>query len=492
MEFYINIIMNLIYPQYLKNATLDIRETKTQIKSLVINSPATPYRARISNVVFAKIKADGKDPFISFRSSYFLDFNTLHMHPYQINSDSDFCRVSLINFTLAYQKNPYELSILLNQIFIDTLSFSSFGCCSRYNECSDALNCLHPDQLYATGCYYRKNLEQGLVFYGKNKKTEEADDNMYVPAMIDKSINNKKGKSIIDFPNDYIVMDFETTGLDRTFDEIIEIGAIKVINGEVSDVFSTLINPDEEIDEFITDLTGITNDMVADAPKIQKVMPNLLKFLSDYTIVGHNIGFDINFLCANTTQDINNNFINTLRLCNKLYKDLQHHRLRDMVQYLNIKTKGSHRAIADCEATLVLFNECKKEAIRQYDTIDNFIKSYGKKTKNYKRIDYINKLNFDNINIDESNLIYDKECVFTGKLERIRREDAMQLVVNIGGRVSNNVTKRTNYLILGNNDYCKTIKGGKSNKQKKAEQLKLKGQDIEILSEQTFYELLSI
>lgn len=303
-------------------------------------------------------------------------------------------------------------------------------------------------------------------------------------SFIDKSLDNKKGKSIIAFPNDYIVLDFETTGLDKTFDDIIEIGAIKVINGEVSETYTMLVKPDEEIDDFITDLTGITNEMVANSPKINDVMPDLLRFISDYPIVGHNIGFDMNFLCANTTEDINNDYINTLRLCTKLYKDLKHRRLRDMVKHLNIQTSGSHRALADCETTLELFKKCKEEAINQYGSLDLFLQSYK---KNHKRL-----LNFDNITPDESNMLFDKECVFTGKLEQMKRDDAMQLVINIGGRVGNSVTKKTNFLILGNNDYCKTIKGGKSNKQKRAEQLKLKGQDIEILSEQTFYDLLDI
>lgn len=303
-------------------------------------------------------------------------------------------------------------------------------------------------------------------------------------SFIDKSLDNKKGKSIIAFPNDYIVLDFETTGLDKTFDDIIEIGAIKVINDEVSETYTMLVKPDEEIDDFITDLTGITNEMVANSPKINDVMPDLLRFISDYPIVGHNIGFDMNFLCANTTEDINNDYINTLRLCTKLYKDLKHRRLRDMVKHLNIQTSGSHRALADCETTLELFKKCKEEAINQYGSLDLFLQSYK---KNHKRL-----LNFDNITPDESNMLFDKECVFTGKLERMKRDDAMQLVINIGGRVGNSVTKKTNFLILGNNDYCKTIKDGKSNKQKKAEQLKLKGQDIEVLSEQTFYDLLNL
>lgn len=70
------------------------------------------------------------------------------------------------------------------------------------------------------------------------------------------------------------------------------------------------------------------------------------------------------------------------------------------------------------------------------------------------------------------------------------RKDAMQLVVDLGGSVGDNVTKKTNYLILGNNDFCASIKDGKSNKQKKAEELILKGSDLEILSENVFYDLV--
>ena len=70
------------------------------------------------------------------------------------------------------------------------------------------------------------------------------------------------------------------------------------------------------------------------------------------------------------------------------------------------------------------------------------------------------------------------------------RKEAMQKVVNLGGLVGDSVTKKTNYLILGNNDYCKSIKDGKSSKQKKAEELKLKGYDIEVISENVFYDML--
>ena len=93
---------------------------------------------------------------------------------------------------------------------------------------------------------------------------------------------------------------------------------------------------------------------------------------------------------------------------------------------------------------------------------------------------------------DETHPFYQKTCVFTGGLEKMTRKEAMQIVVNIGGFISNSVTKKTNFLILGNNAYCPTIKDGKSTKQKKAEKLKLDGQDIEIISENVFYDLINL
>lgn len=91
-----------------------------------------------------------------------------------------------------------------------------------------------------------------------------------------------------------------------------------------------------------------------------------------------------------------------------------------------------------------------------------------------------------------SNPLYHSVCVFTGTLEKMTRREAMQIVKDLGGECGDSVTKKTNYLVLGNNDFCKTIKGGKSNKQKKAEKLKLEGIDINVISESVFYEMAGI
>ena len=77
-----------------------------------------------------------------------------------------------------------------------------------------------------------------------------------------------KGKSLLQFPNNYVVFDLETTGLDSNYDEIIEIGALRVRNNKIVEQFTTLIKPEYPIDEFITELTGITNEMVNDSPNI--------------------------------------------------------------------------------------------------------------------------------------------------------------------------------------------------------------------------------
>lgn len=308
------------------------------------------------------------------------------------------------------------------------------------------------------------------------------------------SIENKKGISIIDFPDKYIVMDFETTGFDRKYDKIIEMAALKVVDGEITDIFNTLVKPSIELDDYIVELTGITNEMLSDAPDLSEVMPNYIDFIGELPLVGHNISFDVGFLCQNTEQNINNNYIDTLRLSRKLYQQLEHHRLSDMIEYLNIDSKGKHRSLVDCENCLELLKICKREALLKYETFENFANSFKKhryRGESGSRID-ISKIVCNGDDVDTTNLFYDKECVFTGTLEKMKRADAMQLVVNIGGKVANSVTKKTNFLILGNNDYCSSIKDGKSTKQKKAEQLKLKGQDIEIISEQTFYDVLDI
>ena len=106
-----------------------------------------------------------------------------------------------------------------------------------------------------------------------------------------------KGKSIIDFPDEYICFDVETTGLSLEYHEIIEISAVRVKNGNICEVFSSLVHPSESIPQFITNLTGITNEMAKHAPEPQSVLPRFIEFIGDNVLVGHNAAsFDMNFV----------------------------------------------------------------------------------------------------------------------------------------------------------------------------------------------------
>ncbi len=288
-------------------------------------------------------------------------------------------------------------------------------------------------------------------------------------------------KKIID---DYCVLDTETTGLSAYYDEIIEIGILRVRNNEIVDRYSQLIQPKYVIDPFITSLTGITNEMVADMPSILDVKDEVLSFLGEDIIIGHNTSFDMSFLNEAFEEELNNEYMDTMQFARKLYPELVHHRLSDLTVYLGL-SNNEHRALADCIATKELYDAIKQTMEEKGLGIGDLWK--GRRGK----ID-ISTIVPDSVEIDEDNFFYGRHVVFTGKLEKMVRKDAMQLIVNLGGILDDSVTKHTNYLILGNNDYNAILHGEKSSKHKKAEKLKLEGKDIEIIDELTFYDLLSL
>ncbi len=304
----------------------------------------------------------------------------------------------------------------------------------------------------------------------------------------------EKGKSKIAFPDSYILVDTETTGLSPEWDSLIEIGAIKYCKGIEVDRFQSLIQPPfgPEIDPFITNLTGITPEMLMDAPGTKEVLEQFDKFVKDEIIVGYNVNFDINFLYDNYMEYLDkpftNDYIDVMRIARKVYPQLPHHRLIDMVIKYGIDQDCAHRSIADVLTTQECYVRLYEDALKLYGSDEGFIKTFSSLSrKSIKAGDIVG----DEEKVNPDSPLYGKHCVFTGKLERFSRKEAMQLVADLGGINEDGVTKSTNFLILGNNDYCATIKDGKSSKHKKAETLKLKGQDIEIVPETVFYDMLT-
>lgn len=295
-----------------------------------------------------------------------------------------------------------------------------------------------------------------------------------------------KGKSLLVFPDTYVVMDIETTGLDPRFDEIIEIAGVKYDGNIETGRFQTLVKPECEIDDFITDLTGITNDMVQDAPAIDEVLPDFLAFVGDYTVVGHNINFDVNFIYDNAEYlklpPFSNDFVDTMRVSRRLYKNMENHKLSTLISYLGVGDTVEHRALSDCIST----QQCLVKMREYAEQIGGIPKAAG---------EIFNKLSKtitpETTEFNPDSPIYGMAFAFTGKLEKMTRKEAMQAVANAGGICCDGVTAATNYLVLGNNDYCKAIKGGKSSKQKKAEKMQLEGSEIAIISENVFCDMLN-
>lgn len=162
--------------------------------------------------------------------------------------------------------------------------------------------------------------------------------------------------------NSYVVLDLETTGLSPCEDKIIEIAAIKCINGEIVDRLETLINPERKILSHITGITGISNDMVSDAPVISEVINEVIDFLGDFTLVGHNISFDFRFI-AKVAGDFGMRYnaggIDTLKLAKKHIKDIGSRSLESLCEYFGIETIH-HRAMADVMSTYEIFNRFLK------------------------------------------------------------------------------------------------------------------------------------
>lgn len=165
----------------------------------------------------------------------------------------------------------------------------------------------------------------------------------------------RKDLSLILYPSDYIVFDIETTGLSPIKNEIIEISALRVENNTITEEFSKLINPECYISSFISKLTGITQSMLYDAPKTDKVIKEFIDFISDSIVIGHNVTFDIGFIDTKLKKyfdsSFSNNYIDTLKIARKFLPNLPSKKLGQIAQHFKLNTDGMHRGLKDCHVT---------------------------------------------------------------------------------------------------------------------------------------------
>jgi len=164
------------------------------------------------------------------------------------------------------------------------------------------------------------------------------------------------------YPSDYVILDIETSGLNVSMDEIIEIGALRIKQNEIDSVFHTLIKPKISVPVSIIQLTGITNEMLEeDGISIETALRELIEFMGNSTILGHNVGFDINFLNATMKEEcvseINNTCVETMDMYSRLRNGKKVSRkLKDIAKYCHVEVLKSHRAVSDCHTVKSIYD----------------------------------------------------------------------------------------------------------------------------------------
>ena len=196
------------------------------------------------------------------------------------------------------------------------------------------------------------------------------------------------GEDDTGFDDEFVVFDIETTGLSAMTCKITEIGAVLVRNGEVLKVFSTFVNPEGHIPEEITELTGITDDMVSDAPSQGDAVKAFIEFVGKRTVVAHNANFDMGFIrraAENAGIHFDPPYLDTLSMSRFLNPELKNHKLDTLVDFYRLGDFNHHRACDDAEVTAKIF--CKmteKLAGESIYTVRQMSESMAEKTDPHK------------------------------------------------------------------------------------------------------------
>lgn len=231
---------------------------------------------------------------------------------------------------------------------------------------------------------------------------------------------------------DYTAIDIETTGLDPKLEKMIEVGAVKVRNGQITDCFESLVQPGRKLSETITKLTGITDETLKGAPEPKEVIPKLLDFLGEDILLGHSIMFDYSFLkraAVNLGFAFEKKGIDTLKIARAKLQNLESRRLDFLCNYYKIPHQA-HRAMEDAKAASILYGKLAEEFYeeRLFTPVTLVYKAkregpitVQQKERLYKLIEahkLIIDYDIDKLTRNEANRIADKIILQYGRLEK--------------------------------------------------------------------------
>jgi len=304
---------------------------------------------------------------------------------------------------------------------------------------------------------------------------------------------------------DFITIDFETANSSR--DSVCAVGLAKYRNGVLVDTLETLIDPEDYFDGYNTHIHGITEEMVKGAPTFSTFYPTLKDFIENELLIAHFASFDISVF-RHTCDKYNLDYPTfeyscTYQLSKKIIPGEINYKLNTLAKKYDIKFEH-HDALDDAKACGKLlvnlfaeaqtedFNTLLKKADLYLGKIfpGGFRGSLTKKKYNPEKNFSLTSISTTNTEFDKDHPFFDQTLVFTGALKSMVRKEAAQVVVDLGAKCGNGVTKSTTFLVIGDYDLQQFGDGFKSSKIKKAEQLKDQGQDIEIVGEQEFLKML--
>jgi DNA polymerase III epsilon subunit family exonuclease len=193
-----------------------------------------------------------------------------------------------------------------------------------------------------------------------------------------------------------IVFDVETTGLSATDgDRIIEIAAMKIKNAQIVDKFYSLVNPKRSLPHAATLVNQITEDMVADAPTAQEVLPQMIDFIAGGCVAGHNVRFDLGFLCYELSLQgrklkTETPAVDTLKMAKDLLPYLSSYKLAYLARSLGVTIGETHRAMADVEITVRVLQRLMEMAEeKQLGHVDKFLGQFGVEKPSYKFTQFV-------------------------------------------------------------------------------------------------------
>lgn len=301
---------------------------------------------------------------------------------------------------------------------------------------------------------------------------------------------------------DFVAIDFETANANRS--SICQIGLTEVVDGKPQPPKSWYVRPEgNEYSRFNIAVHGITPDVTENSPSFTEVWQEVRPYLDGKIVVAHNTSFDMyalrDALMENHLEFPTFDYFCTLRLSRYVIKGCYSYSLETVLEYLDVDLDDFHQADVDSFGCAVLMMVCLEKAKCSLEELEekfNFHRGkfapdlfracvpHAKKHPTTKQM--LDSLESHPELIDEGNYFYGKAVCFTGKCLYGTRAELLQQIKNIGGIPMDSVTKKTEVLVVGQQDYRIVGSEGMSSKQKKAFALLEQGQDIEILSEQEF------